>query len=339
MGTIYEIAKKAGVSSTTVSKVINNYPDVSDKTRKKIKKILKEEKFLPNSQAQYLSTKKTWTLGVVFFESLGIGFNHSFFSGVIEGFKKQADKYGYALLFGTKNDRLNNTTYLEYFRYMHVDAIAILCTDPNSIETKEMVESVFPIVVIDMFNDNTSTVTSDNEQGCRLAINYLYDLGHRKIAHIVGAREIDNWPSCIREETYKTVMKELNLPILDGYLAEGMNFDIDSGYNAMKKLLALENRPTAVFAASDIIAFGAIDAIKEAGLSVPEDISIIGFDDIEMCKYLTPKLTTIRQNLDKIGKSAVDILVKQIDEKTKHRVKKIIPVELIKRDSCGELNK
>ncbi len=339
MATIYEIAKKAGVSPTTVSKVINNYPDVSDKTRQKIKKILKEERFRPNSQAQFLSTKKTWTLGVVFFENLGIGFNHSFFAGVIEGFKKQADKYGYALLFGTKNERLNNTTYLEYFRYMHVDAIAIVCTDPNSIETKEMINSEFPIVVIDMFNDNTATVTSDNEQGCRLAIKHLYDLGHRKIAHIIGTREDNNWPSDVRKETYKKVMKELNLPILEGYLAEGMNFNIAGGYNAMKKLLALDEIPNSVFAASDRIAFGAIEAIKEEGLRVPEDISIIGFDDIEMCNYLTPKLTTIRQNLDDIGESAVDILVKQIDEKTKYKLKKIVPVELIQRDSCSEFKK
>lgn len=317
MSTIYEIAKIAGVSPTTVSKVINNYPDVSDKTRAKIKKILEEENFLPNSQAQFLSTKKTWTLGIVYFEDLGVGLNHPFFSGVIEAFKRQSDKYGYSLLFGSKNDRLKNDTFLEYFKYRCVDGIAIICTDPNDKETLELIESDFPIVVIDMFNKNTSTVTSDNVQGCSLALNYLYKLGHRKIAHIQGVAQADNWPSSIRKKTYIEVMKKLNLDIPEGYIVDGVNFDVSGGYDAMKELLSLKDRPTAVFASGDKLAIGAVDAIKDAGLRVPEDISVIGFDNIEIAKYVTPKLTTIRQNCQEIGKAAVDILIEQINKKEK----------------------
>ena len=338
MSTIYEIAKIAGVSPTTVSKVINNYPDVSDKTRAKIKKILEEENFLPNSQAQFLSTKKTWTLGIVYFEDLGVGLNHPFFSGVIEAFKRQSDKYGYSLLFGSKNDRLKNDTFLEYFKYRCVDGIAIICTDPNDKETLELIESDFPIVVIDMFNKNTSTVTSDNVQGCSLALNYLYKLGHRKIAHIQGVAQADNWPSSIRKKTYIEVMKKLNLDIPEGYIVDGVNFDVSGGYDAMKELLSLKDRPTAVFASGDKLAIGAIDAIKDAGLRVPEDISVIGFDNIEIAKYVTPKLTTIRQNCQEIGKAAVDILIEQINKKEKLKINKVIPVELIERESCRNID-
>ena len=338
MSTIYEIAKIAGVSPTTVSKVINNYPDVSDKTRAKIKKILEEENFLPNSQAQFLSTKKTWTLGIVYFEDLGVGHNHPFFSGVIEAFKRQSDKYGYSLLFGSKNDRLKNDTFLEYFKYRCVDGIAIICTDPNDKETLELIESDFPIVVIDMFNKNTSTVTSDNVQGCSLALNYLYKLGHRKIAHIQGVAQADNWPSSIRKKTYIEVMKKLNLDIPEGYIVDGVNFDVSGGYDAMKELLSLKDRPTAVFASGDKLAIGAIDAIKDAGLRVPEDISVIGFDNIEIAKYVTPKLTTIRQNCQEIGKAAVDILIEQINKKEKLKINKVIPVELIERESCRKID-
>ena len=338
MGTIYEIAKMAGVSPTTISKVINNYPDVSNKTRAKIQKILNEEKFLPNAQAQFLSTKRTWTLGIVYFENLGVGLNHPFFSGVIEAFKNQADKQGYSLLFGSKNDRLKNDTFLEYFRYRSVDGIAIICTDPDDKETLQLIESDFPIVVIDMFNKNTSTVTSDNVEGCNLAINYLYDLGHRKIAHISGASYEDNWPSIIRKEAYIKAMNKLNLKILDGYIADGVNFDVSGGYAAMKELLNLKERPTAVFAAGDKIAIGAINAVKEAGLNVPDDISIMGFDDIEISRYITPRLTTIRQNCDEIGKTAVDLLVEQINQKTKLKISKIISVKLMERDSCRKID-
>jgi len=338
VSTIYEIAKIAGVSPTTVSKVINNYPDVSDKTRAKIKKILNEENFFPNSQAQFLSTKKTWTLGIVYFENLGVGLNHPFFSGVIEAFKKQSDKYGYSLLFGSKNDRLKNDTFLEYFKYRCVDGIAIICTDPNDKETLELIESDFPIVVIDMFNKNTSTVTSDNVQGCTLALNYLYNLGHRKIAHIEGVDKSDNWPSSIRKKTYIEIMKKLNLEIPDGYIVDGVNFDVSGGYDAMKKLLEHEERPTAVFASGDKLAIGAIDAIKDAGLSVPKDISIVGFDNIEIARYVTQKLTTIRQNCEDIGKAAVDILIEQINKKEKLKINKVIPVELIERESCRRID-
>lgn len=338
MSTIYEIAKIAGVSPTTVSKVINNYPDVSDKTRARIQKILHEENFLPNSQAQFLSTKKTWTLGIVYFENLGVGLSHPFFSGVIEALKNQADKHGYSLLFGSKNDRLKNDTFLEYFKYRCVDGIAIICTDPNDKETLELIESDFPIVVIDMFNQNTSTVTSDSMEGCNLAINYLYDLGHRKVAHITGSSYSDNWPSTIRKEGYIKAMDKLNLKILDGYIADGINFDVTGGYSAMKELLKLKERPTAVFASCDKIAIGAINAIKEAGLSVPDDISIIGFDDIEISRYITPSLTTIRQKCDEIGAAAVDLLVEQINQKAKLKINKIISVELMKRDSCKKID-
>ncbi|ALP91582.1 LacI family DNA-binding transcriptional regulator [Clostridium butyricum] len=337
MSTIYEIAKIAGVSPTTVSKVLNDYPDVSDKTRAKIKKILEEENFYPNSQAQNLSTKKTWTLGIVYFENLGVGLSHPFFSGVIEAFKNQADSHGYSLLFGSKNNRLGNDTFLEYFKYINVDGIAIICTDPRDKETLQLIESDFPIVVIDMFSSNTSTVTSDSAQGCRLAINYLYNLGHRKIAHIEGISKEDNWPSSIRKEYYIRAMKDLNLDVPDEYIVDGVNFDVSGGYEAMKKLLELEEMPTAVFASCDKLAIGAIDAIKEAGLSVPEDISIIGFDDIELAKYVTPKLTTIRQDCTSVGKAAVDLLVEQINAKAKLKINKVIPVELIERESCRKI--
>lgn len=337
MATIYEIAKLAGVSTTTVSKVINNYPDVSDKTRKKIKKILEKENFLPNAQAQGLTTKKTWTLGVVYFEDLGIGLSHPFFSKVIEAFKKQADKHGYSLLFGSKNDRLKNTTFLEYFKYKSVDGIAIICSDPNDKETLELIESDFPIVVIDMLNESTSTVTSDNEYGCKIAIEYLFSLGHKKIAHINGTDQIDNLPSMSRMEAYKKYIKEFKLYINKDYIVNGKNFDFDSGYEGMNKLLKLKNPPTAVVCASDKIALGAIKAVQNNGLKVPEDISVIGFDDIELAEYVTPRLTTIRQNCDEIGKAAIDILVEQINKKEKLAVNKVIPVELVIRESCTEV--
>lgn len=338
MSTIYHIAKLTGFSPTTVSKVINNYPDVSDKTRAKIQQVLKEQNFQPSYQAQILSTKKTWTFGIVYFEELGLGLSHPFFSKVIESFKKRSDKYGYSLLFGSKNDKLKNDTFLEYFNYRGVDGIAIICTDPEDKEAMEMIESDFPTVVFDRFSVATSSVASDNIQGCKLAVDYLYELGHRKIAHITGVHEDRNWVSDIRIEGFKKSMKDLKLKIPKGYIANGLNFDASGGYDAMKSLLALKDIPTAVFVSGDKMAIGAMEAIRDAGMSVPDDISIIGFDDIELASYVTPKLTTIRQNCEEMGKVAVDLLIEQIENKEKLKINKVIPVELIRRDSCKKID-
>lgn len=337
MSTIYEIAKKAGVSPTTVSKVINNYPDVSDKTRNKIKKILDDENFYPNSQAQTLITKKTWTLGIVYYEDLGFGLNHPFFGNVIESFKKQADKYGYSLLFGSKNNRLRNNTFLEYFKHKNVDGIAIICADDNDKEMFEMIESDFPIVIVDRDIKGTASVGSNHFQGAMMAMKHLYDLGHTKIAHIPGAERGYNWPSDEREKAYKEFMNKFGLDIKEGYIAKHGHYAVEGGYNSMKDLLALDERPTAVFVASDKMAIGTIDAIRDSGLRIPEDISIVGFDDIELAQYLTPKLTTIRQNAELIGKKAIDLLVKQINSKSKINSNTVIPVDLIERESCKKI--
>lgn len=337
ISTIYEIAKIAGVSPATVSKVINNYSDVSDKTRAKVKKILEEQNFQPSYEAQCLSTKKTWTLGLVYFESLEIGLKHPFFGAVIEAFKKEAEKNGYSLLLGSKNDRLKIDSFLQYFKYRSVDGIAVICSIPDDKETTDIIESDFPTVVIDMNNNNTAAVTSNNEQGCRDAIQYLYDLGHRNIAYITGMENDGNWVSSVRKNTYIEEMKRLNLTIKEGHIQKGNNFDFNSGYSAMKNLLELEERPTAVFAASDKEALGAIQAVKDEGLNVPDDISVIGFDDSELARYVTPRLTTVRQSCDDIGKEAADLLINQINKKEKIKVNKVIPVELVIRDSCKKI--
>ena len=337
MLTIYDIAKITGFSPTTVSKVINNYPDVSDKTRKKIQKALVELEFQPNAQAQYLATKKTWTIGVVYYEGMGVGLAHSFFSNVIQSLKQRAEEYGYSLLFGSKTERLRNNTFLEYFKYARVDGIVIISTDEGDKETEEIVNSDFPSVIIDIKNKNAATVSSDNESGCKLAVDYLYELGHRKIAHISGGYGDVNWPSKTRSRYYEAAMNNLGLDVPEGYIADGINFDYSGGYTAMQNLLKLQDRPTAVFAAGDKLALGAIAAIRDAGMDVPKDFSVIGFDDIELARYVTPGLTTIRQNSKELGSAAADLLVEQINEKKKSTENKVIPVELVKRDSCRKI--
>lgn len=330
--TIYDIAKELKISAATVSKVINNYPDVSAKTRERVQQFLKEINFHPNAHAQTLSTKKSWMIGVVYYEDTGIGLQHPYFSAVIDAFKKAVEGQGYSIHFGSKNSRLMNENYLDYFRYRNVDGIVIFCTDQNDLQTWQMIESEIPVVIIDMKITGATTVNSDNTLGSKLAIDYLVSLGHTQIAHIAGCSG-NNWVSEIRESGYKSAMAAHQLHVPEGYIQYGQDFAFSSGYAAMQQLLALEQPPTAVYAASDLMAAAAIEAINDAGLQVPADISLIGFDDIELARFLKPKLTTIRQNTAAIGEKAAELLVNHIDQK-QCEVDVVVPVELVVRQSC-----
>lgn len=333
--TIYDIAKQLNVSSATISKVINNYPDVGAKTREKVQNYLTEINFHPNAQAQTLSTKKSWMIGVVYYEETGIGLSHPYFSAIIDSFKKTVEREGYSIHFGSKNSRLMNDNYLDYFRYRNVDGIVVFCTDQNDKQTWQMIESDIPVVIIDMKIEGASTVNSDNEVGCLMAVNYLASLNHERIAHLAGCRG-ENWVSAVRERGFIEAMAKNNLPILPNYIQYGQDFTFESGYKATQRLLLLEKRPTAIFAASDFMAAAAIEAITDMGLHVPNDISVIGFDDIELSRFITPKLTTIRQNTALIGREAAKVLINHIDKK-QDEVDIVVPVTFVERQSCKKI--
>lgn len=334
MTTIYDISKATGFSPTTVSKALNNYPDVSEKTKQIILKKANEMGYIPNSHARILTTKKSWTIGVLFDEKLNVGIKHPFFSAILESFKKNVEMKGYDLLFISKDIGGDKITYLDHCKIRGVDGVLIITSDPNNEQIQELINSDFPCVLVDNESRKASSVHSDDTMGCYLAVKHLYSLGHRKIAHIYGSR--DTFAGDLRYIAFLEALKELNLEIRDDYLVDGGYFTYEGGFSAMSKLLELEDLPTAVFAAGDLMAVGAISAIKEKGLRVPEDISIIGYDDLDICRYITPKLTTIKQNTDLIGENAADILINAIDKKNS-RTSVIVPVELVIRDSCKSL--
>lgn len=333
MVTIYDIAKKTGFSVTTVSKVLNNYSDVSEKTKKAIKAAVEEMDYLPNSHARTLTTKKSWTIGVVFIESLGIGVKHPFFNAVIESFRQEVEIDGYDLLFVSRNISNQKKSYLDHFRYRGVDGVVIVCSTYDDEQVKELIEDPIPTVVIDMSSDQSSVVYSDNYEGSRLAVDHLYSLGHTQIAHIAGHES--TFAGEQRKKGFYQSMKALNLDVPDEYVVNGDYFSIEGGARAMKALLELNERPTAVYAAGDSLAMGAINAIQEQGLRIPEDVSVVGYDDIELAQYIHPALTTIRQQTDLIGQESAKLLLKQIDCKESHIACTKVPVELIIRKSTG----
>ena len=332
MVTIYDIAKKTGFSVTTVSKVLNNYRDVGDKTRRSILEAVEEMGYLPNSHARTLTTKKSWTIGVVFIESLGVGMKHPFFNAVIESFKQNVEYLGYDLLFASRQISNQQKSYLDHFRYRGVDGIVIVCSTFSDEQVEEIMKAAIPSVVIDLHSPQASVVYSDNLAGSRMVVEYLHSLGHERIAHIAGHEY--TFAGEQRKKGYVDTMDALSKQIPEGYIVDGGYFSREEGYNAMMELLRLTETPTAVYAAGDNLAIGAMEALRDAGLKVPEDISIIGFDDIELAQFVYPPLTTIRQKTNLIGKEAAALLIKQIDNKEKINESIKVPVELIERSSC-----
>ncbi|WP_353048610.1 LacI family DNA-binding transcriptional regulator [Exiguobacterium sp. s21] len=316
---------------------MNNYKDVSEKTRAKILQAAAEMDYLPNAHAQSLSTKKSWAIGVTFSEANEVGMKHPFFNGIIESFRHATEEHGYDLIFASRNLRNRDMSYLEHFKHRAVDGIVVICSDRMDEQVQELMQSDIPIVVIDMDSANCSVVYSDNSEGARMAVNYLYKLGHRAIAHIAGDSSID--AGAARVKGYELAMHALDLPIQPGYLVNAGFFSVEEGKQAMEQLLQLPSPPTAVFVAGDQMAIGAIEAVHKHGLRVPEDISIIGYDDIEMIKYITPKLTTIRQDTDEIGEAAAELLIEQMTAKERRTERRVIPVRLIERASCAPIIK
>lgn len=336
MTTIYDIAKKTGYSPTTVSKVFNNYSDVREKTRRHILETAKEMGYLPNANARSLTTKRSWTIGVLFVEATGAGIRHPYFSAVIESFKKVAVSKGYDLMFISKDVGGRPSSYLEHCKIRGVDGVVVILSSADDPDYQELLDSGIPCVILDASPGLAHAVYSDNVGGSMQAVEYLHSLGHRSIAHISGG--VDTFAGEKRQQGYEAALSKLGLRRREDYIADSGFFSIESGYEAMNTLMDLENPPTAVFAAGDLLALGAIRAVKDRGLLVPDNFSIIGFDDIEMARYLTPALTTVRQNTDSLGSTAANILTEAINSAESPVQSVMLPVELMIRESCRPIS-
>lgn len=334
MSTIYDIAKAAGVSPATVSKVFNDYSEVSVKTKERVLAIAKEMGYVPNLTAQSLKTNKSFLVGIMFTEDLGIGLEHQFFSVILESFRKVIGRYGYDTVFINKTLGKNEIGYLEHCKYRNVDGLFIITALQDDIDTEKLKASNIKVVTTDIVYENTPYVTSDNYNGGRMAIKYLHDMGHRRIAHISGP--FNTMAALERHLGVVKGMEDVGIEKDDAYFIEAEVFDYESAFKSTQYLLSRfneNNRPTAIFVGADIMAIAAMKAIRSRGLKVPEDISIIGFDDIEAAKYVSPELTTVRQNKEKIGEQLAKTLVKLMNNEEVPMELPRIPVSIVERSS------
>jgi LacI family transcriptional regulator len=336
--TIRELARRSGVSVGTVSRALNGYTDVRPETRERIMRLASELDYTPAAAARSLVTQRTHVIGV--FMETGEGhpdLQHPFFHEVLGGLKQRVGAEGFdLLLFASERPGggYGPHSYLKRARHHSVDACALIGLDPTDQEVQRLVRGEIPCVAIDMELEGprTEVVMSDNEAGAAVAVRHLHELGHRRIATITGM--IESRPGIDRLRGYRSAIKQYGLAYRDEYVRYG-DFYAESGREATDALLDLDEAPTAIFAAADLMAIGAIRAAAERGLSVPGDLSVIGFDDIQLAPHTNPPLTTLRQDKLGLGAAAGDALVARIAGDPDRPPLRTLPVELVVRGTTA----
>lgn len=325
MISIKDIAKKCGVSIATVSKALNDCSDISTATKKKVCDMAKELGYFPNSQAKALKTSKTNTIGIIYSNKLGSGLNHNYFSSVIESFKETAEGKGYDIVFISphKND-VRKMTYYEHCKYRNVDGVLIACIDFYDSEISALLRSDLPVVELDFFSCRDYSVYSDSRQGIRNIIEYVYEMGHRKIGYIYGD---SSQVTTVRLDTYIETMKQLGLTVEIDYVKQGRYNDIAQTRKLTKEMLNLYDPPTCILMPDDVAAYGAIMAAADMKIKIPDDISIVGYDGIEIGQIAEPNLTTVFQNTKLLGISAAKLLIKRINSEEISEMQRQVVIE------------
>lgn len=329
---IKDIAKRAGVSSATVSRTLSNPELVSKVARKKVLKAVEETGYKPNRFGASLRTQRSGNVVVVMPD-----ITNQVNAGIIRAMENEAIKGGYSVLLGdTQNMPERESYYGNMVTSGQADGIIVFTPRLpfTLLQNKPLSEQLPPLVnsCENIDSDDVYKVMIDNKAGAKAAVDYLIELGHKKIAAVMGPSFTPSTQA--RLQGYKQAIVDAGLTVNEKYVITG-DYGPESGIAAMEKLLKLKNRPTAVFCFSDDMAIGAINTLREYEYRIPEDMSVIGFDDITYAKLVSPKLTTIRQPLEDIGKTCMQVLLAQIKGKAPAQKYIELPFELVVRQSTG----
>lgn len=312
MVSMKDISAACGVSVATVSKALNDHRDIGEKTKERIRQTAKEMGYFPNSAAQALKTNRTYNIGVLFVDEARSGLTHDYFSYVLDSFKRTAEEYGYDITFinCSKSDR-NRMSYLEHAKHRGVDGVVVACIDFHDPEIMELARSDIPVVTIDYIFNNRIAVVSDNVNGMNQLLTYVYDKGHRRIAYIHGA---DSAVTQSRLTSFYKTAKDLGLEIPEEYILEAAYRNTKETFKRTLELLDLPQPPTCILYPDDFASYGGMNAIQARGLRIPEDVSVVGYDGIPAARHIEPKLTTLKQDTERIGSEAARNLISLIEE-------------------------
>lgn len=306
-----DISIACGVSVATVSKALNGHNDIGEETKKLIRRTAKEMGYVPNSASKALKTHRTYNIGVLFMDESQSGLKHDYFSYVLDSFKRTIEQHGYDMTFiNCCKTRTNRMSYLEHTRYRGFDGVAIACVDFYAPEVMELVRSSIPVVTIDHLFNNRMAVISDNVKGMKDLLTFIHGKGHRRIAYIHGA---DSAVTQSRLSSFYKTAEELGMEIPDEYVKEAAYRDTKATFAKTSELLDLPKPPTCILYPDDFASFGGINAVKDRGLDIPQDISVAGYDGIRIGRHLEPQLTTLRQDTERLGAEAAENLIRLIE--------------------------
>jgi LacI family transcriptional regulator len=331
MVTIFEVAKKAGVSITTVSRVLNNSAHkVNKATRERVLWVIENLDYRPNALAQSLLKKRSMTIGIIIPD-----ISNPYYAEIVRGIQDKADEYGYSVLIQNTDRKMERIVRSIYdLREKYVDGVVIaggLAGRRREVEglSSAMKNLASRTVVIGRFGGDMPSVRVDNVGAIFMAVNHLVDFGHREIAFINGVTGSSTMEDRLRG--FKKALKHFHCPVRPGFIRKGA-LTLEGGYSQLKQILEERNRPSAVILANDQMAFGAVKAIREARLKIPKDVALISFDNVPLCSYFEPSITSIEIPRYTIGCAAVELLVKLIQGRKAERTR-WFKVQLITRQS------
>ena len=327
--TIFDVARAAGVSSSTVSRVLNNYKHVRPETRERVLTAVTRMGYVVNQQARSLAGGRSQVIGLLVHD-LGASYSGE----VIRGIDEELAAMQYDLmLYTTHRRKTKESIYVATLTRGMTDGLLLLLPLNPEAYLETLRQRRYPYVVIDHqgFDDFSPTVGAANWRGAYDAASYLIALGHRRIGFITGAMDLSS--AVERLNGFKAALEAHGIPLIPELVQQG-DFQQPGGYTAASALLDLAEPPTAIFASNDASAFGAIDAIRSRGLRIPEDISIVGFDDLPQAAYMHPALTTVHQPLTEMGRVATRMLFQYIKEPGNALERVVLETRLVVRDSC-----
>jgi len=333
--TIKDVAKKANVAPSTVSRVIANSPRISEKTKKRVREVMEELGYYPNFQARSLAAKSTQSIGVIMPNSAYHAFQNPFFPEVLRGISKNAhaNKYGIYLSTGSTEEEI----YAEVTSMVQgrrVDGVILLYSRINDKTMKFLQETNFPFTVVGRPDQNEERITfvdNDNIFITKQVTKYLIDLGHRHIAFVGGS--LDFVVTIDRLNGYKLALNEAGVPFNKDYMVHE-EFIKDNGKEALKSLMSLDSPPTALVTQDDLIAYEMISHLGDMNIKVPEDISIVSFNNLMLSEHSKPPLTSVDICIDQLGFEATSCLIEKIEKPDTLPKRITIPTKFIERKSC-----
>ncbi len=331
-----DVARLAGVSRTTVSLVLNNVPDVhiSPETRQRVQEAARQLNYYPDAIARRLVSGRTRTIALVWHRGPDRTYRDAFLPGLLQGITRAARHYGYYVLFRPIEPDEPDDSYVELARGRHTDGLILSGPRSDASHLLQLYEDGFPITLHGQLpGTDIPSVDVDNVRGAAEAVNYLLTLGHRRIGMITNA-PLEYTASRQRLDGYRQALEQAGLPYDESLVRYG-NFDEESGQVAADDLLAQDERPTALFIASDMVAMGALRAIRLRGLQVPDDLCVVGFDDITAARFIVPALTTVRVPTFGLGWTAAELLIRIIEHDPPQQTKILLDTELVIRETCG----